>query len=181
MKKLEVINDLRADERRWFAVRTKFKCEKYVAEHIRRKGIEVYLPLLTQVKQYSSRKKVYKVPLINSFVFVYIRQDEYVKVLETEYVYGLLRQRRDLLHIPEHEIELIRKIVGDFNEVRIEDYDFTGGEEVEVISGQLTGLKGRVFERKGKEVFAIQLYSLGMQMLITINKKDLRPVKSLKV
>lgn len=54
----------------WYVVYTKPKWEKKVAEQLTKIGIECYCPLITQVRQWSDRKKKVIVPLFNSYVFV---------------------------------------------------------------------------------------------------------------
>jgi transcription antitermination factor NusG len=54
----------------WYVVYTKPKWEKKVAEQLNKIGIECYCPLITQVRQWSDRKKKVEVPLFNSYVFV---------------------------------------------------------------------------------------------------------------
>ena len=56
----------------WFAIYTKPKNEKKVVEGLEKIGVEVYCPMITQVKQWSDRKKKVEMPLINSYVFVNI-------------------------------------------------------------------------------------------------------------
>lgn len=60
----------------WYVVYTKPKWEKKVAEQLRNKGIECYCPLITQVRQWSDRKKKVEVPLFNSYVFVQLPDSE---------------------------------------------------------------------------------------------------------
>lgn len=173
----EHINDLDPFEKKWFAVYTKYKCEKYVVDHLVKKGVEAYLPLLKVTKQYTRKIKTYHTPLINCYAFVKITRDEYVKVLETEYVFKLLKQRNDLLSIPEEEIILLKKIVGEYAEdVSIYDGDLLPGQEVEVISGSLTGLKGQLVSKKNKSEFLVELDHIGVKLKISINSGLLRPV-----
>jgi transcriptional antiterminator RfaH len=54
----------------WYVVYTKPKWEKKVAEKLTEIGIECYCPLITQIKEWSDRKKKVEVPLFNSYVFV---------------------------------------------------------------------------------------------------------------
>lgn len=54
----------------WYVIYTKPKWEKKVAEQLADAGIECYCPLITQVRQWSDRKKKVVVPLFNSYVFV---------------------------------------------------------------------------------------------------------------
>ena len=58
----------------WYVLYTKPRQEKKIADSLNAIGIEAYCPLVTVVKQWSDRKKEVQVPLINSYVFVYIEQ-----------------------------------------------------------------------------------------------------------
>jgi len=66
----------------WYVVYTKPKWEKKVAEKLNQIGIECYCPLITQVKQWSDRKKKIEVPLFNSYVFVHLADADRNSVFE---------------------------------------------------------------------------------------------------
>ncbi len=143
-----IINQLSSTESRWFAVYTKYKCEKYVADQLSKKHIEAYVPIITKTKKYSRKIKHYQIPLINCYVFVCINKAEYVPTLETEYVMKFLRNGQDLLAIPEIEIETLKRVVGEDIEVKESTRsDWFMGEEVEVIAGQLAGMRGKIVSK----------------------------------
>jgi len=54
----------------------------------------------------------------------------------------------------------------------------SNGEEVEVISGHLTGLQGKIVSKVGKKSFMVELNTLGYQLMINIDFKLLKPVKN---
>lgn len=54
----------------WYVIYSQSRKEKKVLEGLQRIGMEVYCPLVEQVRQWSDRKKVVKVPLFNSYIFV---------------------------------------------------------------------------------------------------------------
>lgn len=172
------INQISETEAKWFAVYTKFKCEKFVAQHLAKKQIEAYVPLISKTKRYTRKIKHYEVPLINCYVFVHITKKDYVPTLETEYVMKFLRQGKDLLAIPQSEIDLMKRVAGDIEEIySIEKGEYSPGEEVEVISGYLSGLKGRVISKAGKRSFVVDLQTLGYQLQIRIDQTYLRPAQ----
>lgn len=172
-----IINDLSSIESRWFAVYTKYKCEKYVVDQLSRKGIAAYVPLITKTKRYASRIKTSQVPLINSHIFVHIKKCNYVRVLQTEYVLAFIKQRKNLIHIPEQEIKLLKMIVGEIENIEVSDISFSRGDLVEIIGGNLTGIKGNLIEKEGKNKFVVQLNTIGMQLAMTIDKSNLRLLK----
>ncbi len=177
LKQISNINQLSSNEKRWFAVYTKFKCEKYVADALSKKEIEAYVPILTKTRRYSRKIKHYTVPLINCYVFVCIKKEDYLKTLETEYVMKFLRNGQDLLAIPEVEIDTLKRVVGEDIEVKESvRSDWFSGEEVEIISGQLAGMRGRIVSKEGKRSFVIDLETIGYQLRIKVDFNLLRPV-----
>jgi len=173
---MKAVNNLSQTEYRWFAVYTKYKAEKYVCESLAAKGIHAYVPLISETKRYTRKIKTYSKPLINCYVFVKILKDEYTRVLETEYALRFLKIRNDLIAIPESEINLLKRIVGEVNDFET-DYEYAEGQDVEIISGNLTGIKGRLIKKESKYNFLIQLESIGIQMRIQIDPALLKPIK----
>jgi len=172
-----VINQLSEVEDKWFAVYTKYKCEKYVAAQLNKKNIETYVPLLPKTKRYTRKIKSYEVPLINCYVFVCINKAQYLPILETEYVMKFLRQGKDLIAIPQEEIDILKRVSGDISEIsNSANTQFGPGEEVEVISGHLTGLKGKIISQQSKKSFIIDLTTIGFQLRINIDQQLLRPI-----
>ncbi len=172
-------NHLIHEENRWFTIYTKYKCEKYVVEKLTKKSIEAYTPLLSKTKVYTSKKKTYKTPLINCYVFVKINKSQYSKVLETEYVSRFIKQRKSLISIPENEILLLQRIVGEFTEIELNSNELTLGTEVEIISGNLTGIKGKLIEKRGKSEFVVELENIGFQLKMAIDISLLKPTKTM--
>ena len=171
-----ILNQISPTEKRWFAVYTKYKCEKYVAEQLFKKNIEAYVPLISKSKRYTRKIKTYEVPLINCYVFICITKDQYVPVLETEYVMKFLKQGKDLLAIPSAEIDILKRVAGDIEEAYESENVFFEGETVEVISGHLTGMRGKIITRSGKHSFVIDLETIGYQLRINIDIRLLRPL-----
>ena len=99
-------------DKKWYAVRTLSKCEKSTFRDLQAKSIGVYLPLLKKVRLYNRKRKEVELPLISCYVFVCIGADEYVSVLESPNVVDYVRFGRELVPIPEAEIDLRRRIFG---------------------------------------------------------------------
>jgi len=162
-------NHLDEQEARWFAVYTKYRSEKFVVGLLKGKGIEAYVPLSKRIKKYASKVKSYHVPLISCYVFVKILKKDYLSVLKTPYILSFVRQKKDLISIPEEEMELMRRIVGEkYNATISEDKDLEIGDTVEILSGQLTGLVGKMISNKGKHNVLVELESIGHHFQIEV-------------
>jgi len=167
-------NHLHKTESRWFAVYTTYKREKIVEKMFLKKGIEVFLPLQTFHRQYQRTKRIVELPLFNCILFVNITQSHYVKVLETEHVLRFIKIGKNLISIPDHEIETIKCIIGAKVDLQVEVYDLQEGEPIEVIAGGLSGLEGKFIKQESKYNFLVELEMLGYQIRMHVRPEHLR-------
>ena len=167
-------NHLHNTDARWFAVYTNYKREKLVNKLLQRKGIECYLPIQKVTRYYTRKRKTVELPLINCYVFVKIIKSEYIPVLETEDVLRFLRIGRNIIAIPDEEINLMKRIVGEGIAVDIEPLSYTIGDYVEIISGSLTCIKGILTEVKGKKKMVIELNQLNHSIHMEVAPSLLR-------
>ena len=169
-------NHLDENEAKWFAVYTHYKREKKIQEALNAKGIHCFLPLLKVTRYYTRKIKKVELPLINCYLFVKIVKKEYIPVLETQDVVGFLKIGKNLISIPEHEINIMKMIVGQNVEVEVRPGLINKGDEVEIIGGQLTGLRGRFLDVQNEKNFLVELENMGYSLLINIEPKFLKKV-----
>ena len=135
-----------------------------------KKGIQAWLPMQRLMRRYTRSTRLTEKPLINCYIFVKIVKDQYVPVLETENVAGFVKFSKDLIAIPEFEIELLKRItLEDGLDVEAVKGTFTEGDPVEIAAGNLTGLKGRIVKVEGKRKFQVELNYLFHSLLITVD------------
>jgi transcription antitermination factor NusG len=127
----------------WFAVQTKPRHEKKVALELKEKQIDVFLPLLTTMRQWSDRKQEVEMPLFPSYMFVRLNQtrEERTAVLRTNGVHSFVGMRGIGVAVPDDEIESVQKIL--LEGVNFTDYPFLAiGQKVRVRGGSLDGVSG---------------------------------------
>ena len=169
-------NHLDEHEARWFAIYTRYKREKLVSRQLEEKGITSYLPLQNFTRHYTRKVKHVQLPLISCYVFTKITKTEYVPVLEVQDVVKFVQFSRNLIAIPETEIEVMKRITGEKLDLEVEPYSYQVGDEVEIISGNLLGLKGKLL-RTGKKNFLIDLKSIGYALKIEVDPSILKKVQ----
>jgi len=147
-----------------------------VQKELKKKGIETYLPLLSKIRKYERKVKQVELPLISCYLFVKIRKPAYVPVLETEYVKSFVKFSKNLISIPEAEIELMQQVVGEKLVLSAEPYQWQEGDEVEVVAGSLTGLKGKLVSRDNKREFLVALTNMGYSLRLSVRPGLLRRV-----
>lgn len=163
---------------RWFAVRTRFRDEKMALKMLTSYGVQTYLPIQKLTRRYSKKVRHVELPLINSFVFVKICSHEYKTVLQTEYVTGFLKLGQNILAIPEDQIELMRRLLGEGVELTVEQtVGYQKGDWVEVTSGALLGLRGILVNIQGKDKMLVELVNSGYTLQISIDKTLLNKIE----
>jgi len=171
-EKKDYEDHLHNTEYRWFAVYTQSRSEKMAFKRLKAKGINVYLPLQKKLRVYGRKKREVEFPLITCYLFVKVTRKEYVKVLETEGVLNYVKFKRNLVSIPEVEIDLLRRILGEGWEVEQADTSqWQAGDIVEVSQGRLAGTRGKLVDVNGKRVFTVELETMGIGLLVEIDKE----------
>ena len=170
-------NHLHHTETSWFAVYTRFKCEKVVLQALKKKGIECYVPLQEVKRQYTRKIKTHHIPLISCYAFVKVNKADYIRVLETDYVLEYVKIGRNLIAIPEKEIDLLKRIVGEGLVTAIEPRSMKIGDKVEIIAGRLTGLHGKLVETDHGKRMVVQLEALGQDLFMEVAPELLRKAR----
>lgn len=172
-----ITNQLDEQEARWFAVYTAYKREKIIRKRLTDRGIESYLPLLEYTRHYERKVRTVELPLISGYIFVKITKKDYVPVLETPDVVNFVKFARNLIAIPEAEIRLIQRIVGEAADVEVSADAFCEGDEVEIIGGKLTGLRGKLLSGNENKNLLIELTHTGLSLRLHIPPGLLQKVR----
>ena len=171
------INQLDTETSKWFAVYTHFKREKLVKKMLDQKGIECYLPLRKEVRNWSKKKRTMELPLISCYIFVKIRKAEYVPVLETEYVLKFIKFAKDLIAIPDNEIQLVKNILQDEVDFEMMPVDkFQKGDNIIIVGGSLAGTKGQLIDFEGKKRVLITLDYIQHTFNLSVEKHLIKKV-----
>ena len=169
------------NEEKWYALYTRFKSEKIAKLYFDKVGIKAYVPTLRKTKKYTRKIKHYDIPLISCYVFIQIREEEdRIKVLKNPYIIQFVNIGGEISPIPDAEISILKKICGEFNNLEMISADmYERGDEVEVIRGNLTGLKGFVLENRGKQDIVIELSHIDIHLKIHIDPSHIRRIRKI--
>src|SRR5690348_11065482 len=99
-----------AERAQWYAIRTRSRHEKMVADQLDKQGIENFLPLVKQSRQWSDRVKEIELPLFSGYTFVRVMLSSpaRLRVLQTHGVAGFVGINCVGTAIPENQIQDIR-------------------------------------------------------------------------
>lgn len=169
LKEATVVNQLDETEARWFAVYTKYRREKLVQKYLQAQNIEVYLPIQSFTRIYQRKKKRVDLPLINCHIFTKIIKPQYTQVLATPDVLHFVKIAKELIAIPKEEIEIMKRVVGEGVEIEAREGSYQLGDEVEIIGGNLTGLKGWLVNAENQKNMVIELENMGYSLRMTVD------------
>jgi transcription antitermination factor NusG len=159
----------------WLAIYTKPRFEKKVAERIGSKGLEVYCPLNKVRKKWSDRYKVVEEPLFKSYVFVKVKEEDQIRIRLTDGVVNFIYSEGKPAVIREEEINVIRRFLREYTDVRLSPLPIEKGTRVRVTSGVLMDREGIVVDVLNKKAFVL-LESLGYELSATFDKSSLEPL-----
>ena len=157
--------------RQWFALQTRSRHEKMVAQELDVKKIQCYLPLYWSVRQWSDRYKSVLLPLFPGYLFVRVRCEEQLLILETRGVVKILGASSGPTPIPEKEILDLESVV----ESQIPIQPGAGllkGQRVRVIRGPLAGVEGVLQDYKKSYRLAVSIKLLGRSVIVEISCQD---------
>ncbi len=161
----------------WYAVYTKPKWEKKVAELLTKKNIINYCPVRKVNKQWADRKKIIDEPLFTSYVFVHVSAFEYVPTLETTGIFNFVQWLGKPAVIKSEEIDTIKHFLNEYQYVSVEK-SIHSHDKVRILQGPLMMLEGEVLEVKSKSV-KVLLPSLGYHLIAEIEKTNIEKLKAI--
>jgi transcription antitermination factor NusG len=142
----------------WFVLQTRYRFEKKVAGQLSSKGMEVFLPLRKENREWSDRNKVVNVPLFPGYAFVRSAKSVALRllVLQTAGVMGFVSFAGTAATVPQKQIEDLQLLLAEG--VPFAMYPFVQvGRRVRIRGGCLDGVEGLLTQReKGKLVISIE-------------------------
>jgi|SRR5208337_3279050 len=165
-----------ATEMKWYALQTRSRHEKLVARQLENQGIITFLPLTSQLRQWSDRRKVVELPLFPGYAFVRLVYDpqERLRVLRTEGVVGFVGTHGQGVPIPEKQIEDIHAVLA--NKVACDSHPFLKvGQRVRIRGGSLDGTEGILVGRDGERKLVISVELIQRSLSIRLQGYDVEP------
>ena len=162
-------------EKSWYAVYTKPRWEKKVSQLFEKKGIQHYCPLTRVRRKWSDRYKIIEEPLFKSYVFVFADEGEKARVRLTDGVVNFVYWEGKPAVIKTAEIEIIRKFLKDYEEVKAHPISFKEGERVRVRTGLMMDAEGVIIKVHNKQAYVL-LESLGYELTAQFEKSNLETI-----
>lgn len=149
----------------WYVVYTKPKWEKKVAEKLNEIGIECYCPLITQIKQWTDRKKKIEVPLFSSYVFIQLEDGDRNSVFQISGVVRYLFWLGKPAIVRDEEINIIKTSLASPNLSDVSVSSIQVGDRIKLESGVFIN-QDAIVQEISNTYYTLVLESLGCVLKI---------------
>jgi len=153
---------------KWYPVYTLPRAEKAACKALINKGIESYLPLHRQLKQWSDRKKWVEEPLIKSYLFVRIQERDQTEVLMTKGIARFIFFSGKIASMPDRQINELKLLMASSFDLQITAEGLQPGEKVVVKAGPLKGFSGEIISYRSQKLLAMRLENLGYSIIVNV-------------
>jgi len=165
------VDHLNADQ--WFAVYTRSHHEKSVAEQLRGRGIEHFLPMYTSARRWKDRVKMLQMPLFAGYLFVKVFPAQFLDVLQT---YGVSRLVGSAKPLPLEEKEIQQLQAWLALPLNVEPNPYLRiGQLVRVRRGPLTDVEGILIRKKNGFRLVVSIDLIQRSVALEIDAADVVP------
>lgn len=163
-------------QRAWYALLTRARHEKFVAQRLLERGITSFVPLVNEVRHWSDRRKSLEIPLFNCYVFAQLTLTNQGRLaaLRVDGVFRLVGSHTEGTAIPDEQIDAVKRLV----EVRLpwHSHPFLKiGQRVRIRSGALEGVEGILLSRSGESTLVISIDAIQRSLAIRIDGYRIEP------
>lgn len=158
----------------WWVLYTLARREKELMRRLRGMGIPFYAPVVSKrTRSPGGRTRESFVPLFNSYVFLRGTNEDRQRALTTNCISRCL----DVPDAPQlvHDLRQIHRLIALDAPLTIEAR-IEPGRRVRVRSGPMSGLEGRVVQRRGKDWLVVAVEFLGQGASVLLEDFQVEPL-----
>jgi transcription antitermination factor NusG len=162
---------------RWYGFRTRSRHEKKVHQQLEDAGLQTFLPMAAEVRQWSDRRKTIEAPLFPGYGFVridYASGDRF-RVLNVHGIVSFVGPNGSGTPIPDHQIHDLHNLQRHKMPCQPHPY-LEIGQRVRIRGGALDGVEGVLSEHREDRSLVISLEPIQRSVSIRIEGYDLEVI-----
>ena len=161
----------------WFALYTRSRFEKQVAEQLERKRMPVFLPLRREVHRWQDRYQKVEVPMFRGYLFAQFSPDspERTAVLRTAGVVRIVGFGQKDAEVPAEQIASLRRVAEDGALLHSHRY-LRIGQRVKIASGALAGVEGILVRIRKQDRLVIAVEAIRQAVAVELAGYEVIPV-----
>jgi transcription antitermination factor NusG len=134
--------------------------------------IEAYCPLNRVRKKWSDRVKWVEEPLFKSYVFVNVVEEELTEIRLVNGVVNFVYWLGKPAVVKEKEIEVIRKFLNEYVDIRVEPVELKKDTKVTIRKGALMDKEAKVMKVLNNRVQVV-IESIGFALVAVVDKSNI--------
>ena len=161
----------------WFALYTRSRFEKQVAEQLERKRLPVFLPLRMEVHRWQDRYQKVEVPMFRGYLFAQFEPNssERTAILRTTGVVRIVGFGQQDAEVPGEQIAALRRLAGEGALLHPHRY-LRIGQRVMVATGALAGMEGILVRVKRQERLVIAVEAIRQAVAVELAGYEVIPL-----
>ena len=164
-------------EHHWYAGCTASRHEKRVAEQLRQRGVQYFLPLYETIHRWQNGRHRVQLPLFPGYLFVRLALRDRRQVLEIPGFARLVGFSSTPTPLRDAEIEAMQRGLELGMHAQPHPY-LTAGRRVEIVSGPLQGMTGVLLRRHGLCRVVLSVELIQRSLVVEVNAEDVAPVRA---
>lgn len=158
----------------WYVLFVRSNQEKKVAEALRGRDVEYFLPCYKSLRQWKDRRVMLEIPLFPGYVFLRAPLADRARALTVPNVVALVGTRNQPSAISEEEIAWIKLGI---EHGRAEPHPYLAvGQRVLVTEGVMCGMEGILLRKRNNTRVVVSLDSIARSFVVEIDVSCVRPV-----
>jgi transcription antitermination factor NusG len=164
------------NELNWYVMYTTSRAEKKVSHRLHEKGVENFLPMVEELRQWSDRKKKVQKALFNGYIFVKTSKSQLWESLQVPGAVKFVNFSGEHATVRDEEIEAIKRIVETGVAVETDSSEIGKGEMVNILGGPLQGMQGECVNKGNKDYFIIRIPGINQNLMVNVPRKFLQVI-----
>ncbi|HXA84431.1 MAG TPA: UpxY family transcription antiterminator [Candidatus Dormibacteraeota bacterium] len=154
-------------EPKWYVLYVRSNQEKHVAQHLKDREVEHYLPTFESVRQWRDRKVKLLSPLFPGYVFIRLALTERLKALAVPNVVSLVGTRNNPSVISDAEMEWVQR---GMEHGKAEPHPYlTVGARVVIKAGPMAGMEGILVRMQNSTRVLVGLNSISRAFAVEVD------------
>ncbi len=159
----------------WYAIQTRARHEKRVAEQMRAKSWEAYLPVHRCRHRWKNGVLAeLELPLFPCYLFARAPAHDRLRLLQLPGIVGIAASTAHPTAIPDRDIEALRLVASTFG---AEPHPFlTVGDRVRIVAGPLAGMQGILARRKQVYRLILTIETIMRSVAVEVSEFDIEVI-----
>ena len=161
----------------WYAIYTRSRFEKQVAQQMERKHVPVFLPLRMEVHRWQDRYQKVEVPMFRGYLFAQFAPDSFerISVLRTTGVVRIVGFGTEFSAVPSEQIEMLQRLATERAALHPHRY-LRVGQRVKVATGSLAGMEGILVRIRKQDRLVIAVDAIRQAVAVELAGYEVIPL-----